>query len=278
MRNDFVQQAHERTDEQDQDVDAEQEAQQYGYPELEAHQRMDERLLDARRALDVRRAMTAPVDEAADAPQRQEPVENQVQKKLIRVGHCTARLYDAYPAHRARSELCPTPQLFDLLRLPVLRRRSIRGTCVAQASRRRRIRILPRARVPVRHLIAIRIDPHDPIAAVGSHLLAGVMRLPGQPAIPHGQTDAGVSHLLIPSDLKRLDRATRLRRPIDTRRAAIRSTRRYGLRGRVDGGRRERHTRVHFHPLQVSAIGSRSRNFERWQDHDLEGRSRGSET
>ena len=79
MGNDLVQQAHDCADEQDQDVDAEQQAQQYGNAKLDAHQRMYERLLDARRALDMRRAMTAPVDEATDAPQRQEPIENQVQ-------------------------------------------------------------------------------------------------------------------------------------------------------------------------------------------------------
>ena len=96
-------------------------------------------------------------------------------------------------------EVCPTPQVFDLFRDVG----AVPGRLAATdgIAPRHCSFVLPtqvvvggsvscRHPVPVRHLVAIRVDPHDPIAAFGSHLLAGVMRLPGQPAIPHGETDA----------------------------------------------------------------------------------------
>jgi hypothetical protein len=87
VRHELVQQPHQDADEQHQHVDLEQQAQNDRNPELDAHERVNQRLLQAGGLLHLRGAMTAPVDETADAPQRQQAVEDQIDQQLIRLGH-----------------------------------------------------------------------------------------------------------------------------------------------------------------------------------------------
>jgi hypothetical protein len=97
MRHDFVRDERREADQQDQHVDLINEAQHDRDAELHAHQRMHQRLAQPRGALDAGRAVAAPVDEARDAPERQQSVQDQVDQQLISAGHSFASASEQRP-------------------------------------------------------------------------------------------------------------------------------------------------------------------------------------
>src|SRR6185295_20248703 len=87
VSDELVRNPHGHADEQDHHVDLERQAEKDRDPQLDSHERVEQRFLQSRRALDVRYPMAAPVDEARDAPEGQQPVKNQVDEQATLFTH-----------------------------------------------------------------------------------------------------------------------------------------------------------------------------------------------
>ena len=80
----LVHQHGEQTDQQHGHVHVEEQRKNDGNAQLHAHERMNQGLFQARGCLNVRGAMTGPVDQARDAPQGQQPEQDQINQKFFR--------------------------------------------------------------------------------------------------------------------------------------------------------------------------------------------------
>src|ERR1700722_4641877 len=91
---------------------------------------------------------------------------------------------------------------------------------LVDADRLRRVLVLHWGAVPpFRDLVAVAVDPHDPVAALGPVLVACVV-CQGEPTVPRRGPEDRVNHMFVPANLEGFHRPVGLGRPVHAGSAA----------------------------------------------------------